>query len=138
MGLQGGFISFLPKATQCLVLMLDLASVSVCLSVGFIPLPLAGPEQGFPCVIWTFLLPAVVLPSPSLWSELRLSSSTICVPVPSWPCPCCPLGHKATCAPSSLAFPAAKPDSCFGSAQGWGWQAPPVPMCQLSVAWASR
>lgn len=79
--------------------------VFLCIYLGFFPCCfLLVLSKGLPCVSWTLLLPAVVFPTPSLGGWSGGSGSTICAPMPSWPCPHSPLSRGATCAPSSPSF----------------------------------
>lgn len=86
--------------------------VFLCVYLLFSPFLFAAPEQGFfPCQLDPSS-PSSHLSWPiTRWSEWRLSGSTICVPVPSWPCPRRPLSRDATCTPSSPSFP------CRGAGQ---------------------
>lgn len=110
--------------------MLDLASVSVFISGLFPPFFLAGPEQGlfivssglFSSQQSSFLARHLLVRAAALWQHHLCPCAQLAVS-------CCPLCPGGTCTPSSLSFPSMGTGSCFRSAQGWGCQAPPVPVC---------
>lgn len=93
--------------------MLNLASVSVCISGGFPPFSLLLLSKGF-SLCHLDCSPSNPLSWPiTPWSELQLSGSTICVPVPSWLCPAVP---SATMPPAP---PSPRPSPPWGRELPW-------------------
>lgn len=105
----------------------------------FFPFFLAGPEQELFSVSSglffsqqsSFLAHHLLVRAAALWQHHLCPCAQLAVS-------CCPLSHDSTCTPSSLSFPSMGTGSCLGSAQGWGCQAPPVPVCWHRVALVSR
>ena len=92
MGFQGGFTSLLPRDTPCATLVLDLASVFLCLSGFFSSFSLLVLSKCFPSVSWTLLVPVFIFPGPSLGGRSRGSPAAPSVsPCPAVRAPAVPL-----------------------------------------------